>query len=143
MIERQRQLIIERDSFLCVRCHGTCGNCNLLPSIEPYFQEEKFRHPLGRLQVNHKDGRSPKGPLACERWDQLETLCPCCHRKGRRASGEGSENLHSVGQEPPEYAGLLVLSQEDWERRMKSNRARRKRARAQQKEWATEHPRRT
>jgi hypothetical protein len=145
MIERQRQLIITRDGFQCVLCglHPPGWGTAIVDAMfadagdnNYYFEIEKQTHPLSRLQVDHVHGRSRKGPVACEQWTQLATLCEPCHRtKSKRAKLAEIEYLHNVGQEPPEYAGLLVLSQEDWERRRKASKATRKRAYTRAKEY--------
>lgn len=109
MNARQRQIAIERDQRECVNCHGTCpyqkgGKC-LLPlktlSAERYWKLDAQLPPIGRLQVDHVYGKSR------ESWNEVATLCPCCHSKKVQGGGAVYEAevayLATLGAPPKEY----------------------------------------
>jgi hypothetical protein len=105
----QRRLIIERDGRECVYCHGTCPfqkgeKCNLPAkslTAGAYWKLDSLRSPLGRLQVDHVDGKKH------EDWNRVASLCPCCHSKKVQGGGAVYDAevayLLTVGDEPEEY----------------------------------------
>lgn len=109
MNAKMRQLVIVRDGFQCVHCHGACPlrgkdePCQLpATTLAPvvYFKLEAGRHPLARLQVDHVHGK------AREAWNEVATLCPCCHRHkviGNAIFDAEVAYLATIGDAPQEY----------------------------------------
>ena len=127
----QRRLVIERDGRECILCKGSCTfqkgeKCNLPAKTlndAAYWKLDSLRSPLGRLQVDHVDGKSH------EEWDRVATLCPCCHSKKVQGGGAVYEAevayLLTVGDEPEEYR--VAREQEVLEKPVR--KAKRKKAR--------------
>lgn len=103
-----RRLIIEREGRECLFCKGTCHlqkeKCNVPAKTLPaatYWKLDSLRSPLGRLQVDHVYGKKREG------WNEVATLCPCCHSKKQQGGGAIFEDevnyLAFVSDEPEEY----------------------------------------